>query len=75
MAKAYSGAVVAIILGFVALYVGSTLIPEIWNAIIGSPTVSTNGTTKTFMEMVPWMSAIGLLVSAVTLFIIGARRR
>jgi len=73
--KGYAGVVVAIILGFIALYVGAQLIPEIWNTIIGSPTVSTNSTTKTFLEMVPWMSAIGLVVSAVTVFVMGARRR
>lgn len=74
--KAYTGMVGAIILGFVALYVGAVLVPEIWDAIIGNPIkTGINGTTKTFLEMVPWMSAVGLMVSAVSVFILGARRR
>ncbi len=73
--KGSAGILVAIIFGFIALYVGAQLVPEIWYTIIGSPSRATNGTTKLFIEMVPWMSAIGLMVSAVTVFIAGAKRR
>ncbi len=63
------GVIVALILGFVAVYVGAQLVPEIWYTIAGVPARATNGTTKLFLEMVPWMAAIGLMVSAVTIFV------
>lgn len=75
MNKKGSSIMSALILGFVALYVGSMLVPQIWDTIIGNPVVSTNSTTKTFLEMVPWMAAIGLVISAVTVFVVGARKR
>lgn len=74
----------AIILGFIALFVGAQLVPQLWDNIMGpnqSKVVgpygngTVNGTTKTFMEMVPWMTAIGLVITAVTVFIVSAKKR
>ena len=73
--KGQSAIITGVIMGFVALYVGSMLVPQIWDAILGDPSVTTNGTTETFLGMVPWMSAIGLVVTAVSVFIVGARKR
>ncbi len=77
-----------IIMGFIAIYVGAQLIPELWYDIArgdkytnacpnatGALTqeCTSNGTTKMFLEMVPWMSAIGLMVTAVTIFLVRKR--
>ena len=77
-------AVKAIIFGFIVVFISVQLAMQIWDTILGPNQVANlgpgnnltvNGTTETFMAMVPWMTAIGLVVTAVTVFVVGARRR
>lgn len=70
------------LLGFVAVYVSLVFVGEIWDTISNRTpqyglydNITYNGTTATFLEMVPWMSAVGLMITAVSVFIVKVRKR
>ncbi len=78
----------AFIFGFIAIYIGAQLIPELWYDISATTKYAicpngtgamnqkctTNGTTSLFMAMVPWIGAVGLMVTAVSVFLIKGKR-